>query len=386
MWTRASNLGASRRALEGPNTSTAASRRGAARKYPALGAAAILLLAALPALAQTPGYKWEVEDLGATARIIGGGDLVLVRSPDPERFPFSGGAVLTFVPRGKGSTVEYTVKVDKPGVYTVRLRGVMGPSCGHYNILVNGEERGWTNFYSPQTVYTGLNPATAWGIASKLAEFTEGDNRLGFEMLGFQGRQANLVLDTIELLPDNPQPVKHAYDEYEKALPAGEKLGPNLVKDPGFEDYLPTDEYKGPNQVVRDWTSNSAAPKKTPIIVRDPAQAHSGKLCVVLAPDPLENNVILYQPLIVESGRKYRVSFWARGDSALNVSWYYRAPAPDAVHATMNFPTAEQWQFYTYRFDPGLVAKVTGLPIAFASLDRYRKVYLDDIAVQEILP
>jgi hypothetical protein len=348
--------------------------------------AALLVLAALPALAQAPGYKWEAEELAATAKISGGGDLVLVRSPDPAKFPFSGGAALTFVPRGKGATVEYTVKVDKPGVYTVRLRGVLGPSCGIYNILVNGEERGSCNWYNPATVYSGLNPATAWGIASKLCEFSEGENRIGFVFQGAQGRQGDLVLDTIELLPDNPQPVTHSYDEYDKALPAGEKLGPNLVQNPGFEEFTETDKFTGQYQNLRGWIPNSAIPKKTPIIVREAAEAHSGKLCVVLAPDPLEANVVLYQSLPVESGHKYRVSFWAKGDSALNVSWYYRSPGPDAVHASMNLPVAGEWQFYTYLFDPGLAAKVSGLPIAFQSLDRYRKVYLDDVAVQEVLP
>ncbi len=379
MWTRHSRT---LRLTAGNAEGQPASRR---TTRPAL-AAALLLLLAPPAFAQDPGYKWEAEDLAPTARITGGGDLVLVRSPDPEKFPFSSGAVVSFVPRGKGATVEYIVPVDKPGVYTVRLRGVMGPSCGIYNILVNGDERGNHNWYNPVTVYTGLNPSTAWGLASKLAEFAEGDNRIGFLYQGAQGRQGNLVLDTIELLPDNYRPAAHQFSEYETRLPAGEKLGPNLVQNPGFEEFTDSDKFTAQYQTLRGWTPNSAIPRKNPIIVRDPAQAHSGNICVVLAPDPLENNVVLYQPLPVESGRRYRISFWAKGDSALNVSWYYRSPAPDAVHATMLLPIAENWQFYTYIFEPGLAAKVTSLPLALQSMDRYRQVYLDDVAVQEILP
>ncbi len=361
-------------------------RRGGGRTACAAILLGLLLTAALPVLGQTPGYAWEVEDLAAGAEITDGGDLVLVRSPDPERFPFSGGAVLSFVPRGKGGTVEFTVKVDQPGVYTVRLRGVVGPSCGNYDILVNGEQRGWVSFHSSKTEYSGLHRGTEWGIGSKLAELTEGDNRIGFAYLGTQGRQGNLVLDTIELLPDNPKPVAHRYNEYETALPVGEKLGPNLVKSPGFEEFTLEDKFAARYQSLRGWIPNSATPKKRPIIVRDAGQAHSGKLCVVLAPDPLEKNVILYQMLPVESGRKYRVSFWAKGDSALNVTWYFRSPAPDGVHLTMNLPITEEWQLYTYVFEPGLAAKVSGLPIAFASMDRYRGVYLDDVAVQEVLP
>lgn len=347
---------------------------------------AVLLGLGAAELRAQVAYTWEAEALADTAQIVGGGDLVLVRSPDPERFPFGGGAVLTFVPRGKGSTVEYTLNVEQAGVYTVRLHGVLGPSCGLYDILVNGEVRGNTNWYNQATVYSRLNPSTGWGIASKLAEFVAGENRLGFVCQGAQGRQGNLVLDTIELLADNYRPANHQYSEYATQLPDGETLGPNLVQNPGFEDFTPTDKFTAQYQNLRGWIPNSAIPKKSPIIIRDAEQARSGNLCVELAPDPLENNVVLYQSLPVESGKAYRISFWARGDSAVNVSWYFRTPAPDALNPTMLLPVAEQWQFYTYRFEPGLAAKVSGLPIAFQSMDRYRKVYLDDIAVQEILP
>lgn len=348
--------------------------------------ASLLILAASPTLAQEPAYTWEAEDLAAQARVIEGGDLVLVRSPDPERFPFRGGAVVTFVPRGKGSTVEYILSVGNAGVYKVRLRGVLGPSCGIYDILVNGEVRGQSNWYAKTTVYSSLNPGTAWGIASKLAEFVAGENRLGFLYLGAQGRQGNLVLDTIELLPDDRRPAQYTFDPYDTEIPAGEKHGPELVKNGGFEEFLPSDVFLQQHQQIKNWQFNTVVPK-TPCIVRDAAQAHSGTIAMRLKPDPLENNAVIYQPLPVTSGKTYRVSFWARGQGAILAVFYQpnTAKAEDTQRGQNTFEARPDWTRYSYIFQPSLSGKISSAALALYA-ERDSDIYFDDVSVQEILP
>ncbi|MBI3923700.1 MAG: hypothetical protein HY318_19930 [Armatimonadetes bacterium] len=335
----------------------------------------------------TTALLWEAEDLARTANIIGGGDLLTIRAPDPRRLKLSSGSALTFAPIGKGAGIEMTLPIEKEGVYRLKVRGVMGPSCGIYSLYVGGEERGSINFYSPKTTHSNQNSTVANGILFKRMSLEKGDNLLRFELINAQGRAGDLVLDTLELVPEVRTPPQYAYDPYDKEIPAGERLGPNLVKDPGFEDFTENDRFTRQYELIKGWAFNSVVPKKRPCILRDKAIAHSGDISLLLTVDPLEDNTALYQQIAAESGKRYRVSFWAKGTGSLVIMFYQQAPAKgeDTARGYNTFKASDDWQFHSFIFEPSRSAKLSSVGFAlYAMMDS--EIHYDDVSVQEVLP
>ena len=76
----------------------------------------VLLAALAPAPAEDP-LRWEAEDLADRATITGGGDLLLIRTPDPKWLPLSGGRAMTFAPVGKGASLQLRIPVAKARRY-----------------------------------------------------------------------------------------------------------------------------------------------------------------------------------------------------------------------------------------------------------------------------
>ena len=349
---------------------------------------ALLLLCGLPLWAQPAAQTlFEAEELATTAKIEGGGDLLIIRAPDPAKLPFSGERALTFVPMGKNSALVLTLPVPKPGVYMVRVKGVMGPSCGIYNAYVGEEAKGYFNMYNNRTVHTNLNPSTGYGLMTKKIACDGEKLVIVFRYQGAQGRMGDLVLDTLELMPFVRQPQRFNYSAYDATLPAGEKLGENMLKNPGFEEFQPMDKFTAQYQNVRGWVFNSVIPKKIPPIVREPAKARTGNISLCLAPDILEDNTIIYQSLPFNSGKTYRISFWARGKGNIEVSFYQprEAKAEDTLRGYSVFPAKEEWTFYSYLFSPSKSGKVISAAIAIDATAE-SEVYFDDMAVQELLP
>ncbi|MHB9134046.1 MAG: hypothetical protein ACYDBB_23500 [Armatimonadota bacterium] len=345
-----------------------------------------LLSCALSVCAQGGRLLWEAEELVKGVKIVGGGDLLVIRAPDPERLRFSGDRALTFVPRGKGSAVDFKVTVPTAGVYTLRLTAVMGPSCGIYNVFVNGgDTKAWLNFYNKKTIHSSKHQSVAYGFNSKRAEFKAGENTVEFQYESTQGRMGNLVLDTVEVIPFVRKKPNYAYTAFEKELPAGEKLGVNLLKNAGFEEFLPTDRFQQRYQNVKGWQFNSVIPKNVETIVRDPALAHAGNLAICLAPDPLEENTVIYQTVPTQSGKRYRVTFYARGKGDIQVMFYQTAPAKaeDTLNGNCIFPATDKWQLYTYLFEPSRSAKLNSASLALYALAE-SEVYFDDVSVQEV--
>lgn len=337
--------------------------------------------------AQDSKLIWEAEDLARTAKIIGGGDLLTISAPDPQRLKLSGGSALTFAPIGKGAAVELTLPVGKEGVYRLKARGVMGPSCGIYSLYVGGEERGSTNFYSPKTTHSNQNSTVANGILFKRMTLEKGDNILRFELINAQGRAGDLVLDTLELIPEVRTPPTYTYDLYDKEIPAGERVGPNLVKNPGFEDFTEHDRFARQHELIKGWAFNSVVPKKRPCIIRDKAVTHSGGTCLLLTVDSLEDNTALYQQIAAESGKRYRVSFWAKGTGTLVIMFYQQVPAKaeDTVRGYSTFKASEAWKLHSFIFEPSRSAKLSAVGFAlYAMMDS--EIYYDDVSVQEIPP
>jgi hypothetical protein len=344
---------------------------------------------ALPAGAQAGKLVWEAEELAPNAQIVGGGgDLLIIRAPDPDKLKLSGGRAMTFVPNGKSSGLALTIPVAKEGIYTLRLRGVIGPSCGIYQMLVNDDMRGEFNFYNRTTTTTNQNPSTAYGLLSKRCWLNAGNNTFLFNLTGMQGRSGDLVLDTLELLPEVKRPPSYTFTPYDSVLPAGEKLGPNLVKNPGFEDFQPQDKFTRQYEIKGFWSFNSLVPQKRPPIIRDKTLAHSGNQAILLAPDPLEDSTTLYQSVPVFSGHRYRVSFYARGKGAIAVMFYQTAPAKgeDTTNGYVIFKALPDWQLYSYIFEPSRSGKQTQAGFALYASDSESEVYFDDTAVQEMLP
>ena len=340
-----------------------------------------------PLMAQQGKQRWEAEDLIATAKIINSGDLLVIRAPEPERIPFSGGRAISFVPRGKSSSLELRLPVETAGVYNVIIRGVRGPSCGNYDLYVNGEDRGQALLYSAKTIHTNLDSSTVNGIRFKKAYFEKGENTARFEFLQAQGRGGNLVLDSLELIPANRQPPQYKFDTFDPEIPAAEKLGPNLVKDPGFEEFSPQDRFTRQHEDIKGWRFNSAVPKRTECIVRDASLAHTGEKALLLHPDPLEDNAVVYQQVLTQSGHRYRVSFYARRKGAIIIMFYQTAPAKaeDTTRGYNTFPASENWQRYSFVFSPSASGKIQQTGFALYAADPDSTVYFDDVAVRKII-
>jgi hypothetical protein len=212
--------------------------------------------------------------------------------------------------------------------------------------------------------------------------------RLDFQYYGAQGRMGNMVLDTIELMPFVRKPIHLAYTPYDKELPAGEKLGENMLRNPGFEEFQPQDKFTARYQNLRGWIFNAVIPQKVTPIARDPAKAHSGQIALCLAPDLLEDNTIIYQSLPFNSGKTYRISFWARGKGNIEVTYYYpsrEAKAEDTLRPYNAFLANEAWTFYSFLFSPSKAGKVNSASIAI-DVTAESEVYFDDCSVQEVLP
>jgi len=346
---------------------------------------AVLLTAPAPAPAADP-LRWEAEDLGDRATIAGGGDLLLIRTPDPKWLPLSGGRAMTFAPVGKGASLQLRIPVARAGVYRLRVRGVVGPSCGIYALHVNGRACADWNFHADATRHTNQTPNMSYGLQSKRMVLKAGDNVFRFEYQGKPGRMGALVLDTLQLQPEVRRPKQYTYDPYDKRLPPGERLGPNLVVNGDFEAFTPHDVFLKQHQGVRHWRFNSVVPKDQPTIVRDAARAHAGKRAILLDPDLLEDNAVVYQSIATHSGRTYRVSFWARGEGAFLVLFYQRPPAKteDTSRGMNTFKAGEDWRFYSFLFSPSRSAKASSAAIALYA-ERDSTVTFDDISVQEVL-
>lgn len=345
----------------------------------------VCLLAAWMPAAET--LMWEAEDLVGDAVIGGGGDLVVFGVPDDGDIVFSGGRALSFVPRGKGSYVEFRLPVEEAGVYRLRLRGVAGPSCGYYRILHGGRDCGHLNFSREETRHTDNTPNMQNGCWSKRMLLEAGVNRIRFENVQSPRRGGNLVLDTVELVPFRRPAREPVFDAYDAALPPGERLGDELLKNGDFESFLDHHRFDEQNRQVQNWQFNSAVPARSEIIVRDPVRARSGRIALQLTPDPLEDYAIVYQTFPAESGKPYRISLYARGAGRIRVDFYQYGgkPSPaDSQRAHNTFRLEPEWQLYTFVFVPSVAGRITHCAIALHGAES-GEAFFDDVSVREIL-
>ena len=357
----------------------------ASRRTSAARTAFMFSLAAAMGLAAEP-VVWQAEDLAGEARVIRGGDLLVITDPNDGRIAFRGGKAMSFVPRGKGSAVELRLMVGQEGVYRLMVRGALGPSCGIYHLTHGGEIRAWLNLGSDRTVHSDKHGQYPSGMASKRILLSRGENRLVFEYQQPGKRGGTLVLDSLELVPHVPRPVPPA-DPYEAAIPAGEKHGPNLIQNGGFEEFRSGQHFAKQHQIIGHWRYNSAVPKGRKTIVRDASVAYAGKQAILLSPDPLEDYAILYQTFRAESRKQYRVSFQARGQGHLRADFYQYGGKPrpgDSVRPQNTFRATEEWQLYSFVMSPSASGKIHSVALALHATDG-SAVYFDEVSVAEIL-
>jgi len=364
-----------------------AATAGLLRKVRGAVQAATLAALLLPALALAGPATFEAEAIGSSARIVTGGELLLIHDSPDGRIAFSGGAAVSFVPAGQLCGLELTLPVAKPGIYRLRFTAVLGPSCGVYHILVDGERRGWQSFTDPRTHHIRDNATQPYGVQTRRFE-VKGD-RVTIQFInegpGLRGR--NLVLDRLELLPE-PKPSFPAPEASDPVAP-GEQYGPELVTNGGFEAFVPTDLFVQQHQFLRGWGFNSALPTGQPVLVHDPAQAQAGQVVACLAPDPLEDNAIFYQHSIqLRHGHRYRLTFHARGTGMVNVTFYQSTPSRDlgdTVRGAANFALTPEWQQLSLLFTPSAKGQVEQAACSFAALFGSR-LYLDNVSLRELLP
>jgi len=338
----------------------------------AAGLAAVLV-------AGTPDdLSFEAEALAEGATITGGGDLLIVGAPEGGSLQFSGGEVLTFVPRGKGAQLELVLLAPKAGVYRLMIRAVMGPSSGIYDLVHEGRPCGSLNLSAEK-------PTLRPGLRSHRMLLAAGDNRITFRYLQQGRRSSCLVLDSLKLEPHVPPPPPKP-DPYEPMVPVGERHGPELVVNGGFEGFTSYDHFGKTRRSIRHWQFNSAVPAKTKVIVRDPSKARSGKQAILLAPDPLDDYAILYQTFRAETGKRYRVSFHARGEGYIRVDFYQYGGNPqhqDSLRTLNNFKLTENWRQYSFIMSPSKPGNVNRVAIALHGLPG--GAYFDDVSVREVL-
>jgi len=332
--------------------------------------------------------SWEAEELAGSATILDGGDLVVFVAPDPERIRFSGGKAVSFVPRGKGSAVEFVLPVEQEGVYQLRVRGVVGPSCGIYNVVFRDSVRGWMNLSETETLHSDQSRGMRNGYWTKRMLLVEGENRIRFVNLQAPRRGGNLVLDTLQLVPYRSPQRQLTPDPSDAEAPADEKLGRNLLENAGFEDFGDHHRFSEKCRTIKRWQFNSTVPRGHDCIIREPGAARTGKRALFLCPDPLEDNAIVYQARIPAStGKRYRVSLYARGKGFFRADFYQYGGRPshdDSVRTLNVFEAVDGWRLYSFVMSPSKSGKILSVAIALAALEG-SEVTFDDVSVQEIL-
>ena len=345
----------------------------------------MLGLSAASASAQAT-ERFEAESLARQAQISGGGELLAFDSPDTNSMPFSGGRALSFVPQGKGAALTLSVPVTNDAVYQVRMRGVAGPSCGYYEVLHGDRSVASLNMTRERTAHTDRTSDMSNGVWTKRVKPESGTLRLQFVYRGTSGRGGVLVLDSLDLMPWRPPAQPPAEDPYDTSLPADEIRGENLIKNGDFEAPAPP-QIEGQNLPPQGWTLNSSAPRRVPLLSADPVHAHAGRGALLLAPDPLEDNVVVYQPFKAQSGKRYRLAFHARGAGLLRVDFYqYGISSPrtdDSVRAANQFKAGEPWRLYTFVVSPSASARIYQMALALSALDG-GSVFFDDVSVSEV--
>ena len=230
-------------------------------------------------------------------------------------------------------------------------------------------------------VHAALRP----GLRSRRLRLAAGDNRIVFRYVQ-GGRGSCLVLDSLKLVPHVPPPPPKL-DPYDGEIPAGEEHGPELLANTGFEQFTKHDCFEKMHQRVRHWTFNSVVPEGVWTIVRDEAKARSGTRAICLSPDPLDDHAILYQTFRAETGKRYRVSFYARGTGFIRVDFYQYGGRPqheDSLRTQNNFELTEDWQFYSFIMSPSKSGNVNSVAIALHGVTG-GAAYFDDVSVREVL-
>jgi len=349
-------------------------------------AAGVLLGAFCTAAGGAEPVSYEAEDLASRADITGGGDLLVIPSSESGRITFSGGKAVSFVPRGKGSSIDFILPVPAEGIYQLVIRGVVGPSCGIYQVLLGEDVRAWINFSSEKTAHTDQTPNLANGAWTKRMALRQGPNRIRFEYQDAQRRGGALVIDSLRLQPYRRSAVNVKDDPYESELPPGEKRGPNLVKNDGFEDFGAADRFERQHQPIAHWQFNSPVPRRTPCIVREAAKAHRGRCALLLSPDLLDDNAVVYQAYLpMESGQQYRVSVFVRGEGRFSVDFYQPRPAKaeDSQRVHNQFTAGKDWRRYSFVVIPSRSAKITQVALALIAWEG-SAICFDDVSVQAL--
>ena len=312
-------------------------------------------------------------------RIRDGGDVLIVADPSDGRLEFRGGRALTFVPRGKGSRLTIRVRAPRAGVYRLVVHAVSGPSCGIYDLMHDGQPRGNFNFGTP---HTRLHTP----VRSHRMLLKRGTNRLDFQYLQQGPRGGCLVLDWLELVPHVPPP-RRKPDPLDRAIPPGETHGPELLENGGFELFTPYDRYDKSHRSRKHWQFNSAVPQQAEVVVRDAAQARSGQQAICLKPDPLDDHAILYQTFRAVTGKRYRVSFYARGQGQIRVDFYQYGGKPqhtDSQRTVNTFDLTADWQLYSFVMSPSRSGHVQSMAIALHGVTG-GAAWFDDVSVREVL-
>jgi len=323
---------------------------------------------------------WEAESLARKAVIQGGGDLVLIHDRAGS-LGLSGGGALCFTPVAKGHALVLPVDVSKEGLYRVRTQNVLGPSGGRFCLRVGGRQKAGQMLWQQEVGTAGAG--LYWGKV----RLREGRNTLVFACLEGGPRGSCLVLDEVWLVPVERKAVPRCEPPPPPRKRPGERLGPELVQNGGFEVFIGEERFTAAHAPVHHWRFNSPVPRDGRIIVLDPAQAHEGRVYLRLAPDEDEDSVALYQSGIqVEPGGRYRVRLAVKGEGPANVSFYqYPTPkdAGDTLNGSVNLVATPEWHSYEYDFVPSLKGKVSAVAIALWA-GEYAEVFFDDVSLRRV--
>lgn len=174
------------------------------------------------------------------------------------------------------------------------------------------------------------------------------------------------------------------------AAPGSDRvIGTNLLSNPSFD--LPS---TGSNEsLIPGWTVQFRQPNEPPLsrdmvdLVTDRAQAHSGKQCVRMVNRGRELGYILQStPLTLVPGRKYEVSFWARGKAGSQMF-----AAMGATGLQERFFATPQWERCSREFICGEGARGNSAPLSIYAIKAgYQgniddpEVFIDDVCLGEI--
>ena len=176
-----------------------------------------------------------------------------------------------------------------------------------------------------------------------------------------------------------------------------ESLSKNRIKNPGFE-ILVKDKKSG-DMVPKSWRTQPNYKCKI-TIVTDKADVHSGERAVKLETLPNYKKMFindfnqLTNPIMVSTGEKYKVSFWAKGTGRIKSGFYLyglkdgRETYVGGASKRFSLSGLDSWQKYSWIYEipeqvthVGKLCNVTKLRFAFTLNGKDLCVFIDDCSV-----